>query len=65
VKVNGFQAPASLHKTESSLVNLPNFIPNNKQGVYHTGGCLPFYIKNYLKAKEELWETQIFHPAKI
>jgi len=64
VKVNGFQTPASLHKTESSLVNLPNFIPNNKQGVCHSGG-LPICIKNYLKAKEELWETQIFHPAKI
>jgi hypothetical protein len=23
-----------------------------------------FYKKKYLKAKEELWETQIFHHAK-
>jgi hypothetical protein len=28
-------------------------------------GVLAIYIKNYLKAKEESWETQIFHPAKI
>jgi hypothetical protein len=29
--------------------------------------ALPIYIKKvkYLKAKEELWETQIFHHAKI
>jgi hypothetical protein len=47
VKVNGFQTPASLHKkTESSIANLPNFIPNNKQGVCHTGGLAIFTLKN-------------------
>jgi len=28
-------------------------------------GGLAIYIKTYLKAKEELMETQIFHHAKI
>jgi hypothetical protein len=28
--------------------------------------ALPFYIKRYLKAKEELWEkSKVFHNAKI
>jgi hypothetical protein len=28
--------------------------------------ALPFYIKKYLKAKEELWKLhQIFHQAKV
>jgi hypothetical protein len=31
--------------------------------VSHCG--LAIYIKKYLKAKEELWEIQIFHHAKI
>jgi hypothetical protein len=37
-----------------------------KQGVCHTV-ALPFtfFLKKYLKAKEELWETQkIFHHAQ-
>jgi len=35
-----------------------------KQGVCHTV-ALPFYIKKYLKAKEEeFMETQIFHHSK-
>ncbi len=33
------------------------------RGVSHCG--LAIYIKKYLKAKEELWKTQIFHHAKI
>jgi hypothetical protein len=37
--------------------------PNPKQGVCHTWG-LAIYIKNYLKAKEELgikkWDNRIF-----
>jgi hypothetical protein len=38
--------------------------PTRKQGgVSHCG--LAIYIKKYLKAKEELWKTQIFHHAKI
>jgi hypothetical protein len=32
-------------------------------GVSHYG--LAIYIKKYLKAKEEVWEIQIFHHAKI
>jgi hypothetical protein len=31
--------------------------------VSHCG--LAIYIKKYLKEKEELWKTQIFHHAKI
>jgi hypothetical protein len=31
--------------------------------VTHYG--LAIYIKKYLKAKEEFWETQIFHHTKI
>jgi hypothetical protein len=27
--------------------------------------ALPFPLKKYLKAKERIMETQIFHPAKI
>jgi hypothetical protein len=27
--------------------------------------ALPFYIKKYLNAKEELWKTQIFRHAKV
>jgi hypothetical protein len=26
--------------------------------------ALPFTLKSYCKAKEELWRTQIFHHAK-
>jgi hypothetical protein len=33
------------------------------RGVSHCG--LAIYIKKYLKAKEELWKTQMFHHAKI
>jgi hypothetical protein len=37
-----------------------------KQGVCHTVLALPFTFKSmYLKAKEDLWKTQIFHHAKI
>jgi hypothetical protein len=36
-----------------------------KQGVCHTM-ALPFtFLKIYLKAKERIMETQIFHHAKI
>jgi len=35
----------------------------NNKSVSHCG--LAIYIKKYLKAKEELLETQIFHHAKI
>jgi hypothetical protein len=33
------------------------------RGVSHYG--LAIYIKKYLKTKEELWKTQMFHHAKI
>jgi hypothetical protein len=35
-----------------------------KQRVRHTV-ALPFTLKKYLKAKEELWKIQIFHHVKI
>ncbi len=34
-----------------------------QRSVLHCG--LAIYIKKYLKAKEELWKTQIFHHAKL
>jgi putative sterol carrier protein len=34
-----------------------------KRGVSHCG--LAIYIEKYLKAKEKIMETQIFHYAKI
>jgi hypothetical protein len=33
------------------------------RGVSHFG--LAIYIKNYLKAKEELWTLKLFHHEKI
>jgi hypothetical protein len=35
-----------------------------KQGVCHTV-ALPFYIKNYLNAKEELWKLMYFTMKNI
>ncbi len=37
--------------------------PPQKQGVCHIV-ALPFTLKKYLKAKEELWKLKIFHHAK-
>jgi hypothetical protein len=39
------------------------FKQEEQGGVSHFG--LAIYIKKYLKAKEKLWKTQIFHHAKI
>jgi hypothetical protein len=36
---------------------------HNKMGVCYIV-ALPFTLKTYLNAKEELWETQIFHHNK-
>jgi hypothetical protein len=60
VKVNGFQTPASLHKTESSLANFAKLYPKQQtRGVSYI-----FYIKIYLKAKEELWKLKYFTVQK-
>jgi hypothetical protein len=41
----------------------PTPIPQRKQGVCHTM-ALPFYIKRYLKAKEEFWKLKYFTMQK-
>jgi hypothetical protein len=43
--------------------NWSKVVTQKTRGVSHCG--LAIYIKKYLKAKQELMETQIFHQAKI
>ncbi len=40
------------------------FYMQRKQGVCHTVVALPFYIKKYLKSKEELWKFKYFTMPK-
>jgi hypothetical protein len=52
-------------KKKNSFYKLCNRSDTHKnKGVFHTVG-LAIYIEMYLKAKERIMETHIFHHAKI
>jgi hypothetical protein len=46
------------------MIPLSTEKPALTRGVLHCGLAI-YILKSILKAKEELWKTQIFHHAKI
>jgi hypothetical protein len=54
------------HKNNNKMLKPTKNIQQNRKQESSASQCgLAIYIKKYLKAKEELWKTQIFHHAKI
>jgi hypothetical protein len=54
------------HKNNNKMLKPTKNIQQNRKQASSASQCgLAIYIKKYLKAKEELWKTQIFHHMKI